>query len=135
MQKTSKALTVYKNTILLILRDDIPTIPEPNKWGLPGGGVDPGESFDEAMEREFEEELGIVPKNIKLHMQANFNDERVAVYIIHLDENEVNELVLGNEGQKFQFFKVDELESIDLAYFTGNRLREHMYELKLLMRE
>lgn len=45
-----------KEEILLLHRTDT------NNWGLPGGYMEPGETFQETIEREIKEELGI---NIK----------------------------------------------------------------------
>jgi putative (di)nucleoside polyphosphate hydrolase len=39
----------------------------------PGGGVDPGESPEEGLLREIEEETGIRPKNLKLQEQVNWD--------------------------------------------------------------
>jgi len=35
-------------------------------WALPGGKIEPGESGDEALRREFEEELGVRPCGVEL---------------------------------------------------------------------
>jgi ADP-ribose pyrophosphatase YjhB (NUDIX family) len=44
--------------ILLQERDEHPRI-DPEKWGLAGGHVDPGEDFESAAHRELEEETGV----------------------------------------------------------------------------
>ena len=44
--------------ILLQERDEFPRI-DPQKWGLAGGHVDPGEDFEPAAHRELEEETGV----------------------------------------------------------------------------
>ncbi len=44
--------------VLLQHRDNIPNIIEPNCWSFFGGGVEAGESLQEALERELQEELG-----------------------------------------------------------------------------
>ena len=52
-------LTDARGWLLLQERDEHPRI-DPERWGLPGGHVDPGESFAQAAPRELEEETGIV---------------------------------------------------------------------------
>jgi 8-oxo-dGTP pyrophosphatase MutT (NUDIX family) len=45
------------NSVLLGLRK--PTVKRPNLWELPGGKVEANESLEEALRREWHEELGI----------------------------------------------------------------------------
>ena len=40
----SSAIIIHKNKILLFHRDNIPTIPYPDHWQLPGGGIEKGET-------------------------------------------------------------------------------------------
>jgi len=51
------------NRYLYLLRDDPK---HPDSWGLAGGKIEQGESIMAAMVRECEEELGSMPKYVKL---------------------------------------------------------------------
>lgn len=48
---------------LYLMRDDPK---HPDTWGLPGGKIESDETMIQAIERECQEELGIMPKYLKL---------------------------------------------------------------------
>jgi 8-oxo-dGTP diphosphatase len=48
--------------LIIYLRDDKPEIPFPNYWDFIGGHVETGESPEQAMVRETQEEVGILLK-------------------------------------------------------------------------
>jgi 8-oxo-dGTP diphosphatase len=57
---TSRLLVIDPRNRLLLLRVYEPRFNQPILWFTPGGGVDPGESFEQAAVRELWEETGIV---------------------------------------------------------------------------
>lgn len=131
--RSSTAIAIHNNKMLFILRDDKPTIDEPNKWGLPGGVVEAGESFDAALKREFNEELGIVPANIRFFGYLEIADRVGALYIVTLSDEEVSRLKLGDESQEFKFFSYDELQTLDLATVIGYYVKLHGHYFKELI--
>jgi len=109
---SSGALVVYKGKILLIRRDNKPTIPNPNMWSIPGGQVEKGESFDKALVREIKEEIGITPKNYQL-LGFFETEKQNAIYLLELTDEETQEIKLGDEGQELKWFKPQEIADID----------------------
>lgn len=65
--------------ILLQERDEHPLI-DPEKWGLAGGHIDPGENFETAAHRELEEETGIRLARGSLTLFREFTVDHRAPY-------------------------------------------------------
>jgi 8-oxo-dGTP diphosphatase len=55
----AKLAILVGDRIVVILRDDITSIPWPGDWDLPGGAREPGESPADCVIRETQEELGL----------------------------------------------------------------------------
>lgn len=63
----------------------------PGQWGLPGGGVEPGESIEEALAREVREELGVSVVSAKplffsdgTHEKTRPGRDRALLYMVFL---------------------------------------------------
>jgi 8-oxo-dGTP pyrophosphatase MutT (NUDIX family) len=60
LRPTSRLVVLDPQDRLLLLLIEDPKLQHPRFWITPGGGVEPGESFEQAAERELWEETGIV---------------------------------------------------------------------------
>lgn len=115
-----------------MLRDNIPTINDPNTWSLIGGTAEEGETPEQTLLREIEEEVGIKPSQYQfLYVRT---DRPVYIYFVPLTDQEATLVHLGNEGQKIEFFEIDKVEN--LSRTKGNTLNWPTYReyLKKLLK-
>ncbi|MCG8357567.1 MAG: NUDIX domain-containing protein [Kiloniellales bacterium] len=103
--------------ILLQLRDDKPGIWFPGLWGLFGGANEPGETMEEALGRELEEELGFRPQTLEYMCNlvfdlGSFEDgyRRRVFFIAPVTEAQCNTSFLG-EGREKRLFSAEEIQS------------------------
>jgi 8-oxo-dGTP diphosphatase len=75
------AILYQGDRYLLQLRDNIPTIVYPGHWAFFGGHLDPGESPDQAIRRELQEEIGYTPP--QLTPFRRFDSETVIRHVFH----------------------------------------------------
>ena len=82
------------------------------RWGLPGGGVEPGETIHQAIKRECYEELHIdviVSAFTGLYYHKSFNSQ-VGIFKCQLSEGA--EIILSSEHSEFNWFNISELGEV-----------------------
>jgi len=112
--KTIKVCAIMadkEGKILLQLRDE-----EPGKdtWVLFGGGLENGETEEQALRREIKEELGCAIGNIIFFGNYENNGIGQAVYVV-TDPVDPKGLVLG-EGGGMGFFSAAELQTLKIGF-------------------
>lgn len=103
---------------LFFLRDNKPDIPNPNRWGMLGGGIEDGELPEEALKREVGEESNIVLTDIKLLGEKNItlivNEKptpgKIYFFLAYTD-NTLENLTL-QEGQKLGYFTLEKMKEM-----------------------
>ena len=107
-----------KGRILLIKRTDN------GKWGLPGGSLEMGETFEEAAVREVSEEAGIVVSNLRLFRV--FSGKRM--HFIYPNGDEVYNAVCIFETKDYSGTAVpDNIESSSIGFFEYDGLTESLH--------
>jgi 8-oxo-dGTP pyrophosphatase MutT (NUDIX family) len=101
-----------QNEVLLQKRHD-------GYWGLPGGLMDLGESFEEVAKREVFEETGLVVENLKLinvfsgseyFLKVSNGDELYSVTAVYYTSDVSGDLKIDySESENMQYFSVNNL--------------------------
>lgn len=117
------ALINSRHEILLQLREDKPALPYPGYWVIPGGAIDEGESPDEAVIREIEEEFGIQVEKKRLSFlgaYAGKPDFNVAFIYAYTTPDGI---ALKNlEGEATKYFTFGEMIKLALGFNQNERL-------------
>ena len=90
-----------------------------NKWGILGGGIEPGETVEEAAKREVYEESGLIVENIQLfniysgeeqHYTYPNGDEVYCINIVFITKNFQGDIRVDDaESRELKFFDIDNL--------------------------
>jgi ADP-ribose pyrophosphatase YjhB (NUDIX family) len=127
---TVGALIVSPRDRLLLIR----THKWGDRWGVPGGKVDWGESLLEAVHREVREETGLTIDDVRwgpvqeavLHPEFHRPAHFVLINVVARSRGE--EVTLNDEAQAYAWCTPDEAEALDLNEPTRRLLahyREH----------
>jgi 8-oxo-dGTP diphosphatase len=111
---TSLIFVNDREQVLLLLRDDNPKIPYANMWDLPGGHVEEGESPQQCICREMQEELGLDLAGVEPFSVVEFEDR--TEYVFWKKINLAIERIRLTEGQRLRWFNQAEVEITTLAF-------------------
>ena len=117
-----------RHEVLLVLRDDKPTIICPNMWDLPGGHVESGETAAECIVREMMEEIEVNVEGCRLFKVYEFSDRTEHVFTMNA-EFDIERMVL-HEGQMLRWFSRKEAEETELAYGFNEVVSDYFDSMK-----
>ena len=105
----AKLAILVGDSILVIQRDEVPTIPWPGYWDLPGGAREPGETPVETVLRETREELGIdVPRDRLLWSGCwPSPPSHIWLFVAEWPDFDPSAIDFGDEGQRFALAPIE----------------------------
>ena len=115
------SLAVYaivggKDGTILLLRRSFDSKHFKHKWDLPGGTVDPGESFDVALIREVAEETGLAVEITSVAGAGEYALPTVRIVILFLEARRTaGQLLLSHEHDGHAWVAPEELCKMDVA--------------------
>ena len=97
------------------------------KWDVPGGKVDSGEAFDEALVREVREETGLAVSLEGVAGATEFELPKARVAVLFLEARcEEGDVALSPEHDAHQWARPDEVGDVDLSDELGEFLRGYL---------
>lgn len=127
MQNAAIGIVKDGDLILWVKRRDVPV------WVLPGGGIDPGETAEDAVVREVFEESGLEVRIIKKTAEYSPINRWTAETHVFICEIEGGVLGLSNESDDCSFFPADAPPPLFFPLHL-NWLKESLETKKLIKR-
>ena len=131
-------LIVEDGGYVMQLRDDFPHIWYPDHWGLFGGGIDQGETPEQALVREIDEELGLAVQSFSLFTTFSFDFTHMGRSVLQRYFFEVHTtrqaiaLTRINEGREMRIVQpVDLLANYKIAPYDSFGLWMHHSQKRL----
>ncbi|OGT39473.1 MAG: hypothetical protein A3F12_03960 [Gammaproteobacteria bacterium RIFCSPHIGHO2_12_FULL_38_14] len=85
------------------------TVTEPGVWEFPGGKVEINETLEEALIREFQEEVGVKVSQVKPFLKVEHRNEARHLILNSFLITEFQNIPTGCEGQEIRFVSTDTL--------------------------
>ena len=119
------AIVVKNGKILLIRRANEPF---KGKWALVGGFVEYGETTENAVKREVEEETGMkveVKELLGVYSEPKRDPRGHVVSISYIVESKSDEIKINEEVKEARFFSLEEIKSMELAFDHAKIIRDY----------
>lgn len=113
---TMRGIIKNDNDEILVLRRHPKSRTNPHKWELPGGKVDPGEFFDDALIREIKEETSLDGKigDFCEAVQDDYVHKRTVQIIMYLKDLK-GEVKISDEHDDWMWAGLDKIKELELS--------------------
>jgi 8-oxo-dGTP diphosphatase len=122
-----------KSEFLLYLRDNKPGIPFPGHWDLIGGHVEDGETPEEALVREFKEELNLDLKEYSFYKKYECLTGDAYENIKYIYSGKINlpvEEITLLEGVRPQYFSAADIPDVKFANILKSIVMDYIADQK-----
>lgn len=115
---------------ILILKRHPKSRTDPDTWELPGGKVENGEFFDDALLREIKEETNLDCKvgDLAIAIQHDYPFKRTVQMIMYLDDVK-GEVKISDEHTDARYASIDEIKTLTLSGCLEKVLEKKNYRL------
>ncbi len=130
----AKIALVCGRELVAYRRDDIPVIPWPGLWDLPGGGREGAETPAECALRETREEFGLALAPQRIHWCRRYpgmlDPQRSSYFLAaEISAAEVAAIRFGEEGQYWQMMSIETFLALpDAICHLQTRLADYLVE-------
>lgn len=127
---TVRGIHKNHNGEILIVKRHHKCRTDAGKWELPGGKVEKGESFDDALVREIKEETNLDSKvgDFAEAIQRDYMHKRSVQLVMYLKEIE-GEVQISDEHEDWMWAELDDIKSLDISYSLKKILEKRNWNI------
>jgi len=115
LNKNAVAVIVNEDNKILLLKRGEKAPWMPSKWSLVGGGIEKGETPQQAIEREIKEEIGLEIKKFVKSFSIQRNTDSIEHVFACRYKGESTDIVLNGENTNYGWYDTSEMQYLDIV--------------------